>query len=164
MFEPSTFEPSASEPSASTERVGPEGRVAPPPPQGNYVPAVLRDGIVYTAGMTPRRDGVLAYTGVVGATLSPAQARAAAALAAGNALTAVWSAAPAHTTSVTCLRMTVYVACAPGFTDLSAVADGASAALEDSLGAAALPARSAIGVLALPSGAPVEVELTAAVL
>ncbi|EID16852.1 hypothetical protein MPHLEI_05022 [Mycolicibacterium phlei RIVM601174] len=51
-----------------------------------------------------------------------------------------------------------------GFQDLSGVADGASATIRDLLGDAALPARSAIGVLALPSGAPVEVELTAAVL
>ncbi|WP_420213932.1 hypothetical protein [Mycolicibacterium phlei] len=47
---------------------------------------------------------------------------------------------------------------------MSGVADGASATIRDLLGDAALPARSAIGVLALPSGAPVEVELTAAVL
>jgi enamine deaminase RidA (YjgF/YER057c/UK114 family) len=113
--------------------------------------------------MTPRRDGLLAYAGIVGDTLSLEQARSAAALAATNALTAVRSVLPAHATSVTCLRMTVYVACAAGFTDLSAVADGASAVLEAELGAPALPARSAIGVLALPSGAPVEVELTAAV-
>ena len=57
------------------------------------------------------------------------------------------------------LRMTVYVACADGFTDLSAVADGASEVL-DGLGLGR-PARSAIGVRALPGGAPVEVELTA---
>ena len=137
-------------------------RIAAPTPQGNYVPAVYRDGVVYTAGMTPRRDGVLAYRGIVGDSLTLDQAREAAALAAANALTAVWSAMPEGTTRVTCLRMTVFVACAPGFTDLSAVADGALVALQEQLGAAALPARSAIGVLALPSGAPVEVELTAA--
>lgn len=136
---------------------------AVPAPQGNYVPAVCHGGVVYTAGMTPRRDGELLYSGIVGDTLTLDRARAAAAIAAANALTAVRSAMPEGTVLVTCLRMTVFVACAPGFTDLSAVADGASAALETQLGAAALPARSAIGVLALPSGAPVEVELTAAV-
>lgn len=136
-------------------------RIAAPPPQGNYVPAVHHDGVVHTAGTTPRRDGTLAYLGIVGDTLSLEQATKAAALAATNALAAVWSVVPADTTNVRCLRMTVFVACAPGFTELSAVADGASAALEEQLGASALPARSAIGVLALPSGAPVEVELTA---
>ncbi|MGB3482398.1 MAG: RidA family protein [Mycobacterium sp.] len=133
-----------------------------PPPQGQYVPAVLHGDIVYTAGMTPRRDGELVLTGVVGENLSVEQAQAAAALAAGNALTAVRWALP-EGAGLRCLRMTVYVACAADFTALSAVADGASAALVAELGSAALPARSAIGVAALPSGAPVEVELTAAV-
>ena len=59
--------------------------------------------------------------------------------------------------------MTVYIACAPGFTDLSAVADGASDAIFAAGGADALPARSAIGVQSLPFGAPVEVDLVAAV-
>jgi enamine deaminase RidA (YjgF/YER057c/UK114 family) len=60
--------------------------------------------------------------------------------------------------------MSVYIACVDGFTDLSAVADGASEALEAHLGpVAGRPARSAIGVRALPGGAPVEIELTAVV-
>lgn len=133
----------------------------PPAPQGDYVPGVRNDGVVYTAGMTPRRDGVLTVTGVVGATVTLERAVEAAGLAASNALAALLSLAPEQT--VRCLRMTVYVACAPGFTALSAVADGASAIIVERLGADALPARSAIGVLALPAGAPVEVELTAAV-
>ncbi|MCF6385829.1 RidA family protein [Mycobacterium sp. MBM] len=134
-----------------------------PAPQGAYVPAVCHDGVIYTAGMTPRRGGVLVFTGVVGATLTVEQARAAAGLAARNALAAARAAAPGPA-ALRCLRMTVFIACAPDFGALSAVADGASDVLVAELGVAALPARSAIGVRALPSGAPVEVELTAAVL
>ncbi|MDO0972718.1 RidA family protein [Mycolicibacterium frederiksbergense] len=135
---------------------------AAPAPQGDYVPAVCHDGVIYTAGMTPRRAGALVWTGVVGDTLTAEQARSAAGLAALNALSAARAVMPAHG-ALRCLRMTVFIACAPGFTALSAVADGASAVLAAELGGAALPARSAIGVRALPSGAPVEVELTAAV-
>ncbi len=135
-----------------------------PPPQGDYVAAVHHGGVVYTAGMTPRENGVLTVTGVVGQDLSVADARSAAARAAANAVAAVRSVAPAGTASFRAIRMTVYIACTPGFTELSAVADGASATIAQWLGASALPARAAIGVLALPSGAPVEVELTAAVL
>jgi len=61
------------------------------------------------------------------------------------------------------LRMTVYIACAADFHELSAVADGASAAISVALGPDNLPARSAIGVQSLPSGAPVEVDLVCAV-
>lgn len=133
-----------------------------PPPQGDYIPAVLHDGVVHTAGMTPRRDGVLLVSGIVGETLSVEDARAAAAVAAGNALAAVRSVLPAGA-GMRCLQMTVFIACAPDFTALSAVADGASAMIAEAHGAQALPARSAIGVAALPSGAPVEVQLVAAV-
>ncbi|WP_219418120.1 RidA family protein [Pseudonocardia nigra] len=135
----------------------------PPRPQGDYVPAVLACGYVHSAGMTPRRDGVLQVRGTVGADLDVADAAGAAGLAAANALSAVAAAAGGLDRLARLVRMTVYVACAPGFTDLSAVADGASALLAHHVGTGALPARSAIGVHALPGGAPVEVELTAAV-
>ena len=132
----------------------------PPAPQGEYATAVVHAGIAYSAGMTPRRDGQLTITGVVGSTVSVAQAWAAARLAAANAVAAVRAALPGDAT-VRCLRMSVYVACAPDFHDLSTVADGASDAIVTILGPQALPARSAIGVQSLPSGAPVEVELMA---
>lgn len=137
--------------------------LTPPAPRGDYVPAVLHNGVAHTAGMTPRRGGELAFRGLVGADLSVEEGRRAAGLAAANAVAAVRSVAGLDA-AVRCLRMTVYIACTPGFQDLSGVADGASATIRDLLGDAALPARSAIGVLALPSGAPVEVELAAAVL
>jgi enamine deaminase RidA (YjgF/YER057c/UK114 family) len=54
------------------------------------------------------------------------------------------------------------VACTDGFTQQSAVADGASRALERVLGEAGRAARTACGVCALPGGACVEVELVAA--
>ncbi|CAA0117389.1 Uncharacterised protein [Mycolicibacterium vanbaalenii] len=136
----------------------------PPAPQGDYVPAICHGGVIYTAGMTPRRDGVLTVTGVVGRTLTAAQARAAAGLAATNALAAARSVLPRDSTGLRCLQMTIYVACTAEFTEASMVADGASEAITAALGAGALPARSAIGVSALPSGAPVEVQLVAAAL
>lgn len=137
-------------------------RATAPVPQGDYRPAVLHDGVVYTAGMTPRRDGVLTILGVVGDTVSQEKAYAAAGVAANNALAAVRSVAPSAE-HIRCLRMTVYIACASTFHELSAVADGASAAIRAALGEAALPVRAAIGVQALPSGAPIEIDLIAAV-
>ncbi len=134
-----------------------------PRPQGAYVPAVaepLRPGdvLLATAGMTPRVDGRLTVTGLVGRDVDVAEARRAAALAARNAVAACRGEPGGIRRWV---RMTVYVACADGFTELSAVADGASAALAELTPALGRPARSAIGVRALPGGAPVEVELTA---
>jgi enamine deaminase RidA (YjgF/YER057c/UK114 family) len=135
----------------------------PPRPQGSYVPAVMVDGFVHSAGMTPRRDGELVVRGTVGTDVSPEEAAAAAGLAAANALAAIAAAAGGLDRVRRCVRMTVYVACSADFTALSAVADGASAELARHVGIRGLPARSAVGVWCLPDRAPVEVELTAAV-
>jgi enamine deaminase RidA (YjgF/YER057c/UK114 family) len=133
------------------------------PPQGAYVAAVVHDGSVWTAGTTPRRSGKLVVSGLVGRDLDVTAARDAARLAAGNALTAVVEAVGDLSAIVRCLKMTVFIAAVDGFTDHSAVADGASQLLRDRLGERGMVARSAIGVATLPSGAPVEVELTVAV-
>lgn len=134
-----------------------------PPPQGDYVPAVLHAGIVYTAGMTPRRKGALQVSGTVGADVDVDTAYRAAGLAVRNAVAAVRAVQPDATGDIRCLQMTVYVSCTADFTSLTAVADGATAALTEVLGPGNKPARSAIGVASLPSGAPVEVQLIAAV-
>lgn len=129
-----------------------------PPPQGAYVAATIHNGVVQTAGMTPRLDGVLQSTGSVGLDLTLEQGYSAAELCARNALAAATSVAG---DLERCLQMTVYIACSDGFTQLSAVADGASSAIIEALGHDALPARAAVGVKHLPSGASVEVAITA---
>ena len=61
------------------------------------------------------------------------------------------------------LKVVVYVASAPGFTDQPLVANGASRLLGDIFGEAGRHARSAVGVAGLPLDAPVEVELMVSV-
>jgi enamine deaminase RidA (YjgF/YER057c/UK114 family) len=139
----------------------PERLPSVPPPQGAYVPAIRHARLLLSAGMTPRADGALAYTGVVGRELGVQEARTAAGMAARNALAAVAAAAGGVDRVERCLRMIVYVACEEGFEALSTVADGATEVLVEHLGESRLPVRTAVGVRALPSGAPVEVELTA---
>lgn len=135
-----------------------------PRPQGDYRAAVVDGGVAMSAGMTPRIDGRLTVTGVVSRAVTLPAAQEAAGLAARNAVAAIVAALGGDSGRVRrLLRMTVYVACADGFDELSKVADGASAGLRAALPGAALPVRSAIGVRSLPDGAPVEVELTATV-
>lgn len=160
-----TGAPGAGVAAAAAEAAGGTGNgAAAPVPQGDYRAAVVDGGLALSAGMTPRVDGRLTVTGLVGGDVGPAVARAAAGLAARNAVAAIVAALDGDAGRLRrLLRMTVYVACVDGFTDLSAVADGATAGLREAAPAAGLPVRSAIGVRSLPSGAPVEVELTAAV-
>lgn len=133
------------------------------PPQGAYVPAVVHGGMVWTAGMTPRRQGELLVRGTVGREVDVATAREAAGIAAGNTLTAVAEALGSLDAVERALKLTVFIAAVDGFTEHAAVADGASAVLRERLGERGVVARAAIGVATLPSGAPVEVELLAAV-
>lgn len=135
-----------------------------PRPMGRYRPATRHGDIVFTAGMTPRRDGELVVLGLVGGDVATDEAKRAAGIAAANALAAAAAAAGGVDNIERLLRLTVFIAAAPGFDQLSAVADGASDALAALLGddERAAAARSAIGVATLPGGAPVEVELVAA--
>jgi len=57
------------------------------------------------------------------------------------------------------VKLTGFVASAPGFTDQPQVINGASELLLEVFGDAGRHARSAVGVAELPLGAPVEVEL-----
>lgn len=140
-----------------------------PRPQGGYVPAaayaVMADGtggLVMTAGMTPRVSGAVQHPGQVGADVTVGDARAAAAIAAGNALAAAVASLPAGQVLDRVLRMTVYVNAAPGFAEHTAVADGASERLRELLGTRGDAARAAVGVTSLPGDACVELELTCA--
>jgi enamine deaminase RidA (YjgF/YER057c/UK114 family) len=56
------------------------------------------------------------------------------------------------------LKITVFVASAPGFTEQPAVANAASEIFIQVLGEAGAHARSAIGVASLPRDTPVELE------
>jgi enamine deaminase RidA (YjgF/YER057c/UK114 family) len=57
------------------------------------------------------------------------------------------------------VKITGFVASAPGFTGQPAVINGASELFSDVLGELGRHARSAVGVAELPLGAPVEVEV-----
>ncbi|WP_300042687.1 RidA family protein [uncultured Paracoccus sp.] len=134
-----------------------------PVPQGDYVPARRHGAMIFTSGMTPRRDGVLLHQGPVSATVPVEDYREAVRLACGNALAAARAMlAPGESLSVI-LELTVFVAAAPGFAAHSRIADLASGFLRDELGAGGIGARAAVGVASLPGNAPVEIKLIAAV-
>ena len=59
-----------------------------PIPQGNYRPATRHGDLIFTAGMTPRRDGVMIQSGKISPDVPLDHYREAIRLAAGNALTA----------------------------------------------------------------------------
>lgn len=130
-------------------------------PAGAYLPAVAAGDLVFTAGQLPYIDGRLARTGVLGQDVETAEAADLAAVAALHALAAVADLLHGLDRVVRIVKLTGFVASAPGFTQQPAVVDGASAVLVDVFGEHGRHARSAVGVAALPLGSPVEVELVA---
>jgi enamine deaminase RidA (YjgF/YER057c/UK114 family) len=147
------------------ERLAGLGLVLPEvtPPVAAYVPAVRTGSYVYTSGQLPMVDGKLARTGKVGAEVSAEDAAALARTCALNALAALAAAAGGLAAVTRIVKVTGFVASAPGFTGQAQVVNGASELLIAVFGDAGRHARSAVGMAVLPLDAPVEVELIAEV-
>lgn len=132
------------------------------PPLASYVPAVQSGNYVYVSGQLPFTDGKLPLTGKVGAEVAAEDATGLARICAVNALAAI-DALVGLGRVVKIVKLTGFVASAPGFTGQPAVINGASDLFGTVFGEQGRHARSAVGVAELPLGAPVEVEVIAEV-
>lgn len=132
-----------------------------PIPQGKYVPATRSGSLIFTAGMTSRKNGVLILSGRVKADEPLETYREAVYQAADNALAAALNKLnPGE--SIRVLSLTVYVNAEDGFTVHSKLADFATDYLCEKLGDAGVAARAALGVASLPGNAPVEIQIICA--
>ncbi len=138
-------------------------------PVAAYVPAVRVGDLVYTSGQLPFVDGELLAAGKVReisaagqsdsqGSVSPEQARDAARIAALNALAAVDDLVGIDAVE-RIIKVTGFVASAPGFNGQPGVINGASELFGEIFGDAGQHARSAVGVNELPLNTPVEVEI-----
>lgn len=133
-----------------------------PKPVAAYVPFVRTGNLVFVSGQLPMKDGVLAK-GVVPGQVGIEPAAAAARQAALNGLAVLADAAGGLDRVKRIVRVGVFVCSEAGFTDQPKVANGASELLQQVFGEAGRHARAAVGNIALPLGACVEVELLAEV-
>ncbi|ROQ03259.1 enamine deaminase RidA (YjgF/YER057c/UK114 family) [Rathayibacter sp. PhB93] len=131
-------------------------------PAGAYIPAVVEGNLVFTAGQIPFVDGALPATGKVGAGVEPEVAKDLARVCALNALAAIADVIGSLDRVTRIVKVTGFVASAPGFNGQPGVINGASEVLGEIFGEAGRHARSAVGVAELPLDAPVEVELIVA--
>lgn len=129
-------------------------------PVAAYVPAAVRDGLVYTSGQLPFAGGALPTTGKVGAEVTAEDANAYARTCALNALAAAADAAGGVDRIAGVLRVGGFVASVPEFTGQPGVINGASVVLGEIFGDAGRHVRAAVGVPVLPLDSPVEVEVT----
>lgn len=138
-----------------------------PKPVAAYVPAVRSqhdESLIFVSGQIPMDDGSLPLTGTVPSQVGLEQAQEAARQCVINGLAVLRDMLDGDLDRVhRIIRLGVFVASDRGFTDQPAVANGASTLLHEIFGPAGQHARAAVGSVALPLGAPVEVEMLAAV-
>jgi enamine deaminase RidA (YjgF/YER057c/UK114 family) len=128
-------------------------------PVAAYVPAVKSGNLVFTAGQLPVVDGKLLKEGKVGRDVTAEDTKELAQLCALNALAAISLVADLDQIERV-VRVGGFVNCAPGFTAIPGVINGASEFLIKIFGDVnGKHARTAVGVAELPLNAPVEVEV-----
>ncbi len=131
----------------------------PPTPFGAYVPAVQTGTLLFLSGMLATSGHTVKIAGIVGKTLDVKAGREAAHIAALNALALTKKKLGSLNRVTHVVRLGVYVAATPEFTDHAKVADAASELFRDVLGEATVSSRLVIGVASLPLGSPVELEV-----
>jgi enamine deaminase RidA (YjgF/YER057c/UK114 family) len=132
----------------------------PNPSIGNFVPAVRAGNLVFVSGNLPRLpDGRMAAMGKLGREVSVDEGYAAARQCAVNCLSAAKSIIGDLDKVQRVCKPLVMVNSDPSFDQQPLVGNGASDLLVELYGESGRHARSAVGMAALPRGAPVEVEM-----
>ena len=128
-------------------------------PVANYVPYVISGNLVYVAGQITLLGGKPQHVGTVGTDIPMEEGQAAARLCALNLIAQVKAACGGDLDRVArVVKLTGFVASAPGFTQQPAVINGASDLMVEVFGDAGRHARAAVGVMGLPLGVSVEVD------
>src|SRR5437879_5495025 len=130
-----------------------------PTPFGAYVPAVRTGNLLFLSGMLATSGHTATAVGVVGKNLDVKAGRAAATTAALNGLALTKQQLGSLNRVSHVVRLGVYVAATPEFTEHAKVADAASEVLRDVFGQETVSSRLVFGVASLPLGSPVELEV-----
>ncbi|TGK79592.1 RidA family protein [Leptospira bourretii] len=128
-----------------------------------YIPSKRSGNLIFTSGQLPLVGGKLRKTGKVGKDLSIEEAKEEAKQCVLNALAATLLHIDSLDKIKSIVKLGVFVAGTPEFTEQHLVANGASELLATIFGEKGKHARFAIGVSSLPLDAAVELEMVAEV-
>jgi len=131
-----------------------------PKPVAAYVPSVQTGALLLVSGQLPMEGGSLRSAGRVPEHVSLEEAKQCARVCVLNGLAVAKDALGSLDRIRRVVRVGCFVASTPEFTDQPKVANGASELLQEIFGEAGRHARAAVGSVALPLGAPVEIEFT----
>ena len=134
-----------------------------PAPAAAYVQVKRTGNLVFTAGQVARGPEGMVAEGIVGRDVDVETAVQCARQCAINVLAQLKTALGELSAISDVVKLTVFVASAPDFTEQHLVANGASDLIGEVLGEAGRHARSAVGAPSLPMNTPVEVEAIVAV-
>jgi enamine deaminase RidA (YjgF/YER057c/UK114 family) len=152
---------------AESSSASPEQRLAklgirlpdPPTPFGAYVETVQTGDLLFLSGMLATSGHKVTSTGIVGKDLDVKAGGEAARTAALNVIALARKTLGSLDRVKRMVRLGVYIAATPQFTQHPKVADAASELLRDVFGEDAMPTRNVFGVASLPLGSPVELEV-----
>ncbi|WP_374764985.1 RidA family protein [Yunchengibacter salinarum] len=137
----------------------------PATPVANYLPFMQSGNLISISGQLPMGPDGLAHVGSVGGAISLEEAQKAARLCALNIIAQLKAALDGDLERVRqVVKLGGFVNCSDTFTDQPEVINGASDLMVDVFGEKGRHSRSAVGVNALPRGAPVEVDALVAVI
>ena len=141
------------------------GLVLPPPakPAGAYAPACRVGSLLFLSGVGPMRPDGSYVTGRIGDDLTVAQGFEAARLCGLVLLANMRQALGSLDRVARIVKAFGMVRCAPEFGRQPEVIDGCTTLFVEMFGEAGRPARSAVGMAALPFGIAVEIEAVAEV-
>jgi enamine deaminase RidA (YjgF/YER057c/UK114 family) len=130
-----------------------------PTPFGAYVPAVQSGNLLFLSGMLATSGHAVTVMGVVGKDLDVQGGREAAFRAAVNALALTKKHLGTLNRVSHVVRIGVYIATTPEFTEHPKVADAASELFREVFGDGMVSSRLVLGVASIPLGSPVELEV-----
>jgi enamine deaminase RidA (YjgF/YER057c/UK114 family) len=130
-----------------------------PTPFGAYVPAVQTGNLLFLSGMLATVGHAPKMVGIVGKDLDVKAGRDSAHIAALNVLALTKKQLGSLNRVSRIVRLGVYIAATPQFTEHPKVADGASELLRDIFGERLVSSRLIFGVASLPLASPIELEV-----
>jgi enamine deaminase RidA (YjgF/YER057c/UK114 family) len=130
-----------------------------PTPFGAYVPAVQTGDLLFLSGMLATSGHRATVVGIVGKDLDVKAGREAAYTAALNVLALARKQLGSLDRVSQVVRLGVYIAATPEFTEHPKVADAVSELLREVFGDQAISSRLVFGVASLPLGSPIELEV-----
>lgn len=124
----------------------------------NYLPAVRSGNLIFTAGQTPKINGVLRYKGKVDDD-DYQKGIDAAELCALNCISVIEECIGNLENVKRIIKVSGFVNAVPEFTKHAIVMDGATDILVKIFGDNGIPVRSAVGMSSLPGDATIEIEM-----